>query len=62
MQQVSLLTHNLIDYLILVSSTTHYILKSNAMRNYYLLFNSDNKVHIYELQYKDYKWAVVNIN
>jgi len=23
---------------------------------YYLLFNSDNKVHIYELQYKDYKW------
>jgi len=22
---------------------------------YYLLFNSDDKVHIYELQYKDYK-------
>jgi len=28
----------------------------------YLLFNSDNKAYIYKLQYKNYKWAVVNIN
>jgi len=25
------------------------------------VFNLDNKVHIYELQYNNYKWRVVNI-